>query len=121
MLEQVMARRGVPEALRLDNGPEFIALALRGLCHHKGINPAYIEPGKPWQNGFAESFHSRLRDEFLDGEVLYSVRHAQVRLENWRRDWNEARLHSSLGYVTPRHFAGKWVQNEAMTQAACGS
>jgi putative transposase len=87
VLEEVMRRRGVPGALRMDNGPEFIALALRGLCHRKGINAAHIEPGKPWQNGFAGSFHSRLRDEFLDGGVFRSVLEAQVRLDTWRKDY----------------------------------
>ena len=123
VLEEVMNKRAVPSALRMDNGPEFVALSLRGLCHRKGINPAYIEPGKPWQNGFAESFHSRLRDEFLDGEVLHSVCHAQVRLDTWRRDWNEERLHSSLGYLTPNDFAARWTYNLAnseKTQAASG-
>jgi putative transposase len=123
VLEEVMRRRGVPGALRMDNGPEFIALALRGLCHRKGINAAHIEPGKPWQNGFAESFHSRLRDEFLDGEVFRSVLEAQVRLDTWRKDYNEERLHSSLGYVTPQEFAARWVAktvNESKTKAASG-
>ncbi len=70
VLQGRMDEHGAPQALRMDNGPEFVALALRGLCHYKGVNPAYIEPSKPWQNGFAESFHSRLRDDFLDGEVF---------------------------------------------------
>lgn len=68
VLEKLILERGVPGAFRMDNGPEFIALALRGLCYRSGINAAYIEPGKPWQNGYAESFHSRLRDEYLDAE-----------------------------------------------------
>jgi transposase InsO family protein len=110
VLETLMSQRDVPGALRMDNGPEFIALALRGLCHRSGINAAYVEPGKPWQNGFAESFHSRLRDEFLDGEVFRSIGEAQVRLEMWRRDYNEERLHSSLGYFTPHEFAVRWAQ-----------
>ena len=120
VLEELMNHRGVPGALRMDNGPEFVALALRGLCYRRGINPAYIEPGKPWQNGFAESFHARLRDEFLDGEVFLSVRQAQVRLNSWRSDWNEERLHSSLGYVTPNEFAARWqekTENGAVTKA----
>lgn len=123
VLEAVMSRRSVPAALRMDNGPEFVALALRGLCHRQGISPAYIDPGKPWQNGFAESFHSRLRDEFLDGEVFVSVQDAQTRLELWRRDWNEERLHSSLGYMTPQEFAAQWTartSQEMETQAASG-
>jgi transposase InsO family protein len=112
VLEGLMARRGVPTALRMDNGPEFVALCLRGLCHRRGIDPTYIEPGKPWQNGYAESFHSRLRDEFLDGEVFLSVLEAQVRLSLWRRYYNEERLHSSLEYLTPKEFAA-WRAEEA--------
>ena len=83
-LERLIKQRGVPAAFRMDNGPEFVALALRGLCHRHGVDPAYIDPGKPWQNGFAESFHSRLRDEFMNGEVFYGVKEAQVRLSSCR-------------------------------------
>lgn len=124
VLAGLMKEHGVPQALRMDNGPEFVALALRGVCHHQGINPAYIEPGKPWQNGFAESFHSRLRDEFLEGEVFRCSREAQVRLDAWRRDWNTQRLHSSLGYSTPQEFAARWqenVLNESNTKTKTGS
>jgi transposase InsO family protein len=99
----------------MDNGPEFVALALKGLCHRYGINGAYIEPGKPWQNGFAESFVSRLRDEFLDGEVFLSVLDAQVRLDLWRRYYNEERLHSRIGYQTPRAFAARWRESSKET------
>ena len=108
VLEALIVVRGAPGALRMDNGPELVALALRGLCHRRRIEPAYITPGKPWQNGFAESFHSRLRDEFLDGEAFLSTLDAQVRLSVWRRYYNEERLHSSLGYLTPHEFAGRW-------------
>jgi transposase InsO family protein len=125
VLEQLMSERGGPGALRMDNGPEFVALALRGLCHRRGIDPAYIEPGKPWQNGIAESFMARLRDEFLDGEVFLSVLEAQVRLSVWRRYWNEERLHSSLEYQTPVEFAACWaadtMRNQAETKALAGT
>ena len=124
VLQELVSRRGAPKALRMDNGPEFIALALRGLCYRSGINPCYIEPGKPWQNGFAESFHARLRDELLDGEVFFSVTDAQVRLSCWRRDWNEVRLHSSLAYLTPHQFAAQWANVLKMqdgTKAETGS
>jgi len=104
VLRETFAQYGKPAALRMDNGPEFIALALRGLCHQQKINASYIEPGKPWQNGFAESFHARLRDEFLNATVFESVLEAKVRLRVWRRYWNEERLHSSLGYLTPDEF-----------------
>ena len=111
VLERLFAERGKPSALRTDNGPEFIALALRGLCHRHGIAAAYIEPGKPWQNGFAESFVSRLRDEFLNEEVLLSVLDAQTRLGVWRRYYNQERLHSRIGYLTPQQFAADWVES----------
>lgn len=120
-LERLIQKRGVPGAFRMDNGPEFIALVLRGLCHRRGINPAYIDPGKPWQNGFAESFHSRLRDEFLDGEVFYGVKEAQVRLTGWRRYFNEERMHSSLGYQTPVEFAASFAERRAETEARLGT
>jgi transposase InsO family protein len=120
-LERLIQNRGIPIGFRMDNGPEFIALALRGLCHRRGINPAYIDPGKPWQNGFAESFHSRLRDEFLDGEVFYGVKEAQVRLNGWRRYFNEERLHSSLGYQTPVEFAANEAARRAETEARPGT
>lgn len=119
-LESLIEERAVPDAFRMDNGPEFIALALRGLCHRRGIDPAYIDPGKPWQNGFAESFHARLRDEFMDAEVFYGVRDAQVRLSGWRRYFNEERLHSSLGYRTPWKFAASLRTLEA-SQTRAGS
>jgi transposase InsO family protein len=118
VLAELIRQRGAPCALRSDNGPEFIALVLQGLCDRCGIDPAPIEPGQPWQNGFAESFHSRLRDEFLDGEVFWSVRQAQVQLEVWRQDYNQQRLHSSLGYQTPQEFAMQWqkqLENVAKT------
>jgi transposase InsO family protein len=114
-LQRLAGQRATPGALRMDiigasrrNGPEFIALVLRGFCHRAGINPTYIDPGKPWQNGYAEGLHSRLRDEFLDGEHFHGVRDAQVGLEGWRRYFNEERLHSSLGYQTPAEFAAAW-------------
>jgi transposase InsO family protein len=94
------------------------------LCYRNSISPAYIDPGKPWQNGFAESFHARLRDEYLDAEVFRSVSEAQVRLNICRNDWNEARLHSSLGYLTPNEYADRWhkdAENTAKAKAATGS
>lgn len=110
VLERLFVIRGKPSVLRTDNGPEFIALALKGLCHRHEVSAAYIEPGKPWQNGFAESFVSRLRDEFLNGEVLLSVLDARTRLSIWRRYYNEERLHSRIGYQTPQQFAAGWIE-----------
>ena len=129
VLQKLIGQRGAPLALRMDNGPEFIALSLRGLCHQQDIDAAHIEPGKPWHRvpfgrRFAESFHARLRDEYLDGEVFLSVLEAQVRLHCWRSDWNEARLHSSLSYLTPNEFAARWagdIENVRKTKAVTGS
>jgi len=113
-LSRVIAERGTaPRYLRSDNGPEFVALALRGFLRGRGAVAAYIEPGSPWQNGFAESFHSRFRDEFLEREVFLGVVDAQVRTGIWRRWYNEERPHSSLGYQTPQEFAARWRAEQA--------
>jgi transposase InsO family protein len=84
-----------------DNGPEFIAEAVRKWIATVGSKTAYIEPGSPWQNGYVESFNARLRDELLNGEIFYSLREAQVVFESWRRHYNAVRPHQSLGYRAP--------------------
>ncbi|WP_245557847.1 integrase core domain-containing protein [Deinococcus apachensis] len=81
----------------------------------KQVGTRYIDPGKPWQNGVAESFHARLRDELLNVEVFHSARHAQVLLDGWRNFYNSARPHSSLAYLTPDEFAGRWASPAAPT------
>jgi transposase InsO family protein len=100
-LADVMIDRGTPQYIRSDNGPEFIALALRQWIADVGTQTAFIEPGSPWENGFCESFNSKLRDELLNGEVFYSLREAEVLIESWRQHFNTVRPHSSLGYVPP--------------------
>jgi putative transposase len=108
-LTEVIAERGrAPEYLRSDNRPEFVAQALRGFLRGRGVTTSYIEPGSPWQNGFAESFPSRFRDEFLNREVFVSTVETAVRTRVWRRWYNEERPHSSLGYQTPSEFATRW-------------
>lgn len=104
-LDAVIGQRSAPSFLRCDNGPEFIALVLRGYLVGKGVKTAYIDPGSPWQNGFAESFHSRIRDEFLSQEVFLSLSDARVRVGIWRKWYNQERPHSSLSYQTPKEFA----------------
>ena len=101
VLGQLVSRHGPPRYLRSDNGPEFIARCVRRWLARSGIETAYIDPGKPWQNGVGESFHSRLRDECLDREWFHSLAEARVILAQYRRHYNEARPHSSLGYQTP--------------------
>ena len=114
VLEEVIRDRGAPAFIRSDNGPEVIARDLGIWLTMQGIGTRFIEPGKPWQNGFAESFHSRLREECLNVEVFYSARHAQVVLDSWRAFYNAGRPHSSLGYRTPDQWAREAVERPAV-------
>jgi putative transposase len=93
--------RGVPEHIRSDNGPEFVAKAVQDWIGAVGAKTAYIERGSPWENGFVESFNARLRDELLDGEIFYSLAEARIVIESWRRHYNTERPHGSLGYKPP--------------------
>lgn len=106
-LAELFAMRGVPQHIRSDNGPEFIARAIQRWLAQVEVETLYIEPGSPWENGFAESFHSRLRDEFLALEVFESLVAARKLTQAWREDYNHHRPHSSLGYVTPVEFAAR--------------
>lgn len=111
-LKPLFASRGVPSFIRSDNGPEFIATEVKTWLQESGAAPHYIDPGCPWQNGFAESFHGKLRDELLDREVFVSIKEAQVRIEAHRRWYNEERPHSSLGYLAPVVFDQHWQQEQ---------
>jgi putative transposase len=103
-------RGAMPEHLRSDNGPEFIAQAVREWLTKEGTKALYIEPGSPWENAYSESFDSRLRDELLNGELFSSEKEAAVLLEMHRRAYNFERPHSSLGYVAPAVFARQCAQ-----------
>jgi putative transposase len=100
-LADVMLRRGVPENIRSDNGPEFVAKELRQWLRKVGTGTLYIEPGSPWENGYCESFNGKLRDECLNGEIFYSLKEARVVIEKWRAEYNTKRPHSALGYRPP--------------------
>ena len=100
-LADLMILRGPPAYVRSDNGPEFIATALREWIAAVGSQTAYIEPGSPWENGYCESFNSKLRDELLNGETFFSLAEAQVLIEAWRRHFNAVRPHSALKYRPP--------------------
>ena len=100
-LADVMLRRGVPEHIRSDNGPEFIARELQRWLANVGTRTLYIERGSPWENGYCESFNGKLRDELLNGEIFYSLKEAQILIERWRREYNTERPHSALGYRPP--------------------
>ena len=101
VLSDLFILRGVPEHVRSDNGPEFVAKAVQEWISAVGAKTAYIAPGSPWENGFIESFNARLRDELLDGEIFYTLAEAKIIVESWRRHFNTVRPHGSLGYKPP--------------------
>lgn len=100
-LADLMILRGPPAYVRSDNGPEFIATTLREGIAAVGSQTAYIEPDSPWENGYCESFNSKLRDELLNDETFFSLAEAQVQIEAWRRRFNAVRPHSALKYRPP--------------------
>jgi transposase InsO family protein len=100
-LSDLFVRRGVPEHIRSDNGPEFTARAVRDWLGRVGVGTLYIEPGSPWENGYIESFNGKLTDELLDREVFDTLLEAKVLIERWRVRYNTVRPHSSLGYRPP--------------------
>jgi putative transposase len=104
-LEWLFLVHGVPAYIRSDNGGEFIAGVVQKWLAESGCRTLYITPGSPWENPYIESFQGKLRDECLNREVFYNGREAQVIVEEWRREYNGDRPHSSLGYATPAEFA----------------
>jgi putative transposase len=105
-LTDLFCERGVPVHLRSDNGSEFIARGLRAWLNRLTVKPLFIEPGSPWENGYIESFNGKMRDELLDREIFYSLKEAEILIEQWRIEYNTVRPHSALGY---RHPAPKAV------------
>lgn len=112
-LTRLVSIHGAPRYLRSDNGPEFVSRAILRWLARQQINTALIDPGKPWQNGFDESFNGKFRDECLNLEWFRSRAEAKVIIESWRREYNVIRPHSSLGYLTPNEFI-----NQLPTEAA---
>ena len=100
-LADLFLEYGIPEHIRSDNGPEFVAKAVREWLAELGVTTLFIEPGSPWENGYIESFNSKLRDELLDGELFYTLQEAQILIAGWRRLYNGLRPHSSLGQRPP--------------------
>lgn len=119
MLSRVISERGSPKHIRSDNGPEFFSKALLSWAVTNGLDPALIDPGKPWQNGTNESFNGKFRDECLSMEWFRTRAEAKVRIETWRQPYNEVRPHSSLGKQTPKAFGitcGIAAQSGAISQ-----
>jgi len=109
-LDRIASERGgPPRYVRFDNGPEFIAYAVRDWCRFNAVDSVFIDPGSPWQNAWIESFNGRLRDEFLNGWQFDSLLEAQVLIEDWRIDYNMRRPHSAHGELTPDEFARAWT------------
>jgi putative transposase len=105
VLAAIMVERGVPAHIRSDNGPEFTAAAVRSWLKSIDARTLFIRPGSPWENAYIESFNSRLRDELLNGELFIGLAEARYLVERWRVNYNTARPHSSLDYLTPAEFA----------------
>jgi putative transposase len=105
ILERLFTERGEPAYIRSDNGPEFIAEAIKRWLAASGVKTLYIEPGAPWENAYSETFISRLRDELLNREVFANLKEAKVLAEDYRDHYNHHRPHGALGYLTPAEFA----------------
>jgi putative transposase len=104
-LDRLFAERGAPRFIRSDNGPEFIAQAVKRWLAASGVETLYIEPGAPWENAYSETFISRMRDELLDREEFANLKEAKVLAEDYREHYNHHRPHGALGYLTPVEFA----------------
>jgi putative transposase len=118
VLDQIVRERGRgPELVRMDNGPEMTANALRDWCRFGGAGRSFIEPGSPWQNPFVESFGSRVRDEVLAVEAFDSLLEAQTVINDWKNIYNHQRPHSSLGWKTPAAYAASLTPKENKTPA----
>ena len=120
-LEGLFLTRGVPEYIRSDNGPELVAEKVRRWLEKSGVRTIYIERGSPWENPFIESFNGSFRDECLNMHVFGTVEEAGEIVEIWRRDYNEERPHSSLGYLTPAEFAAKCEREKRKEAVRAGS
>jgi putative transposase len=112
VLSDLFIMRGVPAHIWSDNGPEFIAMAVREWITAIGAKTGFIEPSSPWENGFCESFNAKFRDELFDGEIFYSLGEAKIIIESWRRHYTTKRPHSSLGYRPPDPEVVSWPASQ---------
>jgi putative transposase len=119
-LEQIVAERGVPQVIRCDNGPEFTSRHFLAWCLERGIELVHIQPGKPTQNAYVESFNGRLREECLNVSWFQNLFDARRKIAAWRKEYNKERPHSSLGYRTPEEFAREMGGEKGCGKAAPG-
>jgi putative transposase len=110
LLRYLFAVRGCPSYIRSDNGPEFVSRAVKKWLKKSGVKTLYIAPGSPWENGYVESFNSRLRDELLNGELFLSLEELRYVADRWRMDYNHYRPHSRLDYMAPAAFAAACLE-----------
>lgn len=113
-LERLMTLHGPPQPICSDNGPEFIAQAVRGMLAETETKTLYIEPGAPWENGYSESFNGKFRDELLNLELFSTLTEAQVLSERYRREYNQERPHGQLNYQTPKEFLESWMKDDKL-------
>lgn len=121
VLDQIKAGRGLPKTIRTDNGPEFAGRTMQAWAARNGVELRFIQPGKPVQNAYIESFNSRFRDECLSQHWFASLSHMRSVIDNWREDYNHHRPHSTLGYVPPAMFAARCRQIAGSTPQAKAS
>ena len=115
VLERLAEIRGLPKSVTVDNGPEFISKVLDEWAYRKQLQLRFIEPGKPQQNAYIESFNGKFRDECLNEHWFLSMRHARQVIAEWREEYNQERPHSSLGYLTPNSFADRFLTADSMS------
>ena len=118
LVKSAVELHGAPEHIRSDNGSEFIATELQRWLAEEKIKTIYIEPGSPWQNGFVESFHGRLRDECLNREQIWTLSEARVVIEDYRNHYNQRRPHSKLAYQSPAKYAANLYPSLAAVSPA---
>jgi len=115
LLRYLFLVRGCPAYLRSDNGSQFTASRVKRFLKDLGVDTLFIEPGSPWENGYVESFNSRMRDELLDGELFLHIDELKYVADRWRMDYNHYRPHSSLDYMAPAAFAAKCLEQGSAT------
>lgn len=118
VLDRLMLERGVPGCIVMDNGPEFTGAALDDWAHRMGVKLDFIDPGKPVQNAFRESFNGKFRDDCLDQNLFYDLPDSRQKIEGWRVEYNTVRPHSSLNYETPAQFAARHLARPSTTPEA---
>jgi len=115
VLQYLFAIRGVPDHIRSDNGPEFVAKGIRRWLVQAGVTTLFIAKSSPWENGYVESFNGKFRDELLNGELFLGLEDARWVIDRWRLDYNHRRPHSALDYQTPAAFAATCVLADSAT------